>query len=93
MTFPLREPYDGGMLDVGDGHQLAWSIAGNPEGKPAVVLHGGPGSGAPPGFRRWFDPDRYRVVLFDQRSCGKSTPHAAEPVVDLFDEHHRTSRR
>jgi len=71
------------MLDVGDGHRLAWSIAGNPDGKPAVVLHGGPGSGASPGFRRWFDPDRYRVVLFDQRSCGRSTPHAAEPVIDL----------
>ena len=71
------------MLDVGDGHRLAWSIAGNPDGKPAVVLHGGPGSGASPRFRRWFDPERYRVVLFDQRSCGKSTPHAAEPVIDL----------
>ena len=71
------------MLDVGDGHRLAWSIAGNPDGKPAVVLHGGPGSGASPRFRRWFDPDRYRVVLFDQRSCGKSTPHAAEPDIDL----------
>ncbi len=83
MAFPLREPYDAGTLDVGDGHRLAWSIAGNPDGKPAVVLHGGPGSGASPRFRRWFDPERYRVVLFDQRSCGKSTPHAAEPVIDL----------
>jgi proline iminopeptidase len=68
---------------VGDGHRIAWSIAGNPDGKPAVVLHGGPGTGASPGFRRWFDPARYRVVLFDQRSCGKSTPHASDPTIDL----------
>ncbi len=71
------------MLDVGDGHRIVWSISGNPDGKPAVVLHGGPGTGTSLGFRRWFDPERYRVVLYDQRQCGNSTPHAAEPVVDL----------
>ena len=71
------------MLDVDDGHRIAWSIGGNPQGKAAVVLHGGPGSGSPPGFRRWFDPALYRVVLFDQRNCGRSTPHASEPTVDL----------
>ena len=71
------------MLDVGAGHRIAWSIAGNPKEKPAVVLHGGPGSGTSPSFRRWFDPARYRVVLFDQRSCGKSTPHASDPTIDL----------
>ncbi len=83
MTFPLVDPYDDGMLDVGEGHRIAWSIAGNPHGKPAVVLHGGPGSGTSPRFRRWFDPATYRVVLFDQRGCGESTPHASEPTADL----------
>ena len=83
MSFPLPEPDDAGMLDVGDGHRIAWSIAGNPKGKPAVVLHGGPGSGSSPRFRRWFDPELYRVVLFDQRGCGHSTPHASDPTVDL----------
>ena len=83
MTFPLVDPYDSGMLDVGDGHRIAWSIAGNPNGKPALVLHGGPGSGTSPRFRRWFDPATYRVVLFDQRGCGESTPHASAPTIDL----------
>jgi proline iminopeptidase len=71
------------MLDVGDGHRLHWEVAGNPDGKPAVVLHGGPGSGSSPRTRRFFDPDVYRVVQFDQRNCGRSTPSATEPVVDL----------
>ena len=83
MVFPVPSAFDAGMLDVGDGHRIAWSIGGNPDGKPAVVLHGGPGSGSSPGFRRWFDPALYKVVLFDQRSCGRSTPHASEPTVDL----------
>ncbi len=68
------EPYATGMLDVGDGHSLYWEMCGNPEGKPAVMLHGGPGAGCTPGMRRAFDPDRYRVVLFDQRNSGRSTP-------------------
>jgi proline iminopeptidase len=76
-------PYDAGMLDAGDGHQLYWETCGNPDGKPAVVLHGGPGSGCTPWYRRWFDPGLYRIVLFDQRNCGRSTPHAGESVVDL----------
>ena len=71
------------MLAVGDGHQLYWEACGDPGGKPAVVLHGGPGAGCPPVLRRYFDPDAYRIVLFDQRGCGRSTPHASEPVVDL----------
>jgi proline iminopeptidase len=71
------------MLDVGDGHSLYWEACGNPQGKPAVVLHGGPGSGCSPGMRRLFDPRRYRVVLFDQRNAGRSRPSAADPVVDL----------
>lgn len=80
---PVTEPFAAGMLDVGDGHRLAWTTSGNPTGTPAVVLHGGPGSGSSPTTRRLFDPQRYLVVQFDQRQCGSSTPSAAEPVVDL----------
>ena len=81
--YPEIEPYETGTLDVGDGHLLSWEVSGNPEGKPAVVLHGGPGSGSSPGFRRMFDPAAYRIVQFDQRNCGRSTPHASEPEIDL----------
>ncbi|WP_447007758.1 prolyl aminopeptidase [Saccharothrix isguenensis] len=83
MLYPETEPYDHGMLDVGDGHHLYWEVCGNPDGKPAVVLHGGPGSGCTANARRYFDPAAYRVVLFDQRGCGRSTPHAGRPTVDL----------
>lgn len=83
MVFPAVEPYDLGMLDVGAGHQLFWEVSGNTEGKPAVVLHGGPGSGSSAGMRRLFDPATYRLVQFDQRNCGRSTPHASDPDVDL----------
>ena len=82
-VFPESEPYDHGFLDVGDGHVLAWEVSGSPDGKPAVLLHGGPGSGSSPAARRLFDPDAYRIVQFDQRNCGRSTPHASEPNVDL----------
>jgi proline iminopeptidase len=81
--YPPIEPYESGHLDVGDGHSLYWEVCGDPDGRPAVVLHGGPGSGCSPGMRRWFDPARYRVVLFDQRSAGRSRPWAGEPSVDL----------
>jgi len=81
--YPPIEPYDSGMLDVGDGDHIYWETCGNPDGKPAVVLHGGPGSGASPGSRRFFDPKRYRIVLFDQRGCGRSTPDAADHTTDL----------
>jgi proline iminopeptidase len=77
------EPYATGMLDVGDGHSLYWEICGNPAGKPVVMLHGGPGAGCTQGMRRAFDPDRFRVVLFDQRNSGRSTPYAGNPEVDL----------
>ncbi len=77
------EPYARGMLDVGDGNAIAWEESGTPHGKPAVVLHGGPGQGSAPNMRRAFDPARYRVVLFDQRGCGRSTPHASEPTTDM----------
>ena len=71
------------MLDVGDGNAIAWEACGNPAGKPAVVLHGGPGSGVGPGWRRYFDPAAYRVILFDQRGCGRSVPSAGDPTTDL----------
>jgi proline iminopeptidase len=76
--FPAIEPYDAGMLDVGDGQRIYWEVSGNPAGKPAVALHGGPGSGGTPGRRRSFDPDAYRFVQFDQRGCGRSTPSVAD---------------
>lgn len=81
--FPAIDPYDSGMLDVGDGHRVYWECCGNPHGKPALYLHGGPGSGCSPGQRRFFDPDAYRVVLFDQRGSGRSRPLASEPDADL----------
>jgi len=81
--YPPIEPYDKGMLDVGDGNLVYWEACGNPEGKPALVVHGGPGSGCTPRHRRYFDPERYQVVLFDQRACGRSTPHASDPATDM----------
>jgi len=75
--YPPIEPYRTGMLDTGDGHSIYWELCGNPQGKPAVFLHGGPGSGCSPDHRRLFDPARYNVLLFDQRGCGRSTPHAS----------------
>jgi proline iminopeptidase len=81
--YPPIDPYDSGMLDVGDGHRVYWELCGNPAGKPAVFLHGGPGGGCVPDHRRLFDPEKYRVLLFDQRNCGRSTPHASEMGTDL----------
>ena len=74
MRFPEIEPYQAGRLDVGDGQSLYWEACGNPAGTPAVVLHGGPGSGCTPGVRRLFDPRAYRIILFDQRGAGRSMP-------------------
>ncbi|WP_327141202.1 prolyl aminopeptidase [Nocardia sp. NBC_01327] len=76
--YPPIEPYEQGMLDVGDGQQLYWEVSGNPDGKPVVFLHGGPGGGTAPFHRQFFDPAAYRIVLFDQRGCGQSTPHIAD---------------
>jgi proline iminopeptidase len=81
--YPPIEPYDHGMLDTGDGNLVYWETCGNPEGKPALVVHGGPGSGCSTGHRKSFDPDRYRITLFDQRGCGRSTPHASDPGTDM----------
>lgn len=81
--YPKISPYEHGALEVGDGNLVYWEVSGNPRGKPAVVLHGGPGSGCTPWHRRLFDPAAYRVVLFDQRNCGRSTPHASAADTDL----------
>jgi len=74
--YPEIEPYDSGLLDVGDGHTIYWERVGTPGAKPAVFLHGGPGGTISANHRRQFDPALYDVTLFDQRGCGKSTPHA-----------------
>lgn len=75
--YPSIEPYETGRLDVGDGHTLYWERCGTPGAKPVVFLHGGPGAGCSPDHRRQFDPERYDILLFDQRGCGRSTPHAS----------------
>ena len=74
--YPEIEPYRQGSLEVGDGHAIYWEECGRPDGRAALFLHGGPGGGTDARQRRFFDPARYRIVLFDQRGCGKSTPHA-----------------
>ena len=74
--YPEIEPYDSGMLQVDDRHALYYEQCGNPKGKPVVMLHGGPGGGCNAKMRRFHDPAKYRIVLFDQRGAGRSTPHA-----------------
>lgn len=81
--YPEIEPLETGMLDVGDGQHIYWEVSGNRAGKPVVFLHGGPGGGTSPSHRRLFDPAKYRIVLFDQRGCGLSIPHASEPAANL----------
>ncbi|MCE6952230.1 prolyl aminopeptidase [Cereibacter sphaeroides] len=75
--YPSIDPFDQRVIDMGDGHRIYVEQCGNPEGQPVLVLHGGPGGGCSPSMRRYFDPERYRVVLFDQRGCGRSRPHAS----------------
>lgn len=81
--FPGIEPYASGILETDDGHGVYWECCGNPRGKPALFLHGGPGSGASAGQRRLFDPEAYRVVLFHQRGAGRSRPLPSAPDADL----------
>jgi proline iminopeptidase len=81
--YPEIEPYEHGLLEVGESNLVYWETCGNPSGKPAVVVHGGPGSGCTPYFRRFFNPRDYRVVLFDHRNCGRSLPNAGDPATDL----------
>ncbi len=75
--YPAIEPFQSDFLDVGNGHQLYYEQSGNPHGKPVVVLHGGPGGGSSAPMRQFFNPDIYRIVMFDQRGAGKSRPHAS----------------
>jgi proline iminopeptidase len=71
------------MLDAGDGNLIYWEACGNPDGVPALIVHGGPGSGCTTTARAAFNPDCYRIILFDQRNCGRSTPHASDPEADM----------
>ena len=75
--YPPVAPYNTGYLPVSGSHELYFEECGNPDGKPVVFLHGGPGAGANAAVRRFFDPGRYRIVVFDQRGCGRSRPHAS----------------
>lgn len=75
--YPQIEPFDQRLMDVGDGHRVYVEQCGHPQGLPVVVLHGGPGGGCSPAMRRYFDPAAFRTVLFDQRGCGRSRPHAS----------------
>ncbi|MFD7906032.1 prolyl aminopeptidase [Kitasatospora sp. NPDC059722] len=81
--YPPTEPYDTGFLDTGDGNRIYYEQLGNPEGKPALNVHGGPGAGAMRRPARSWDPECYRFIRFDQRNCGRSTPHASDPAADM----------
>lgn len=77
------EPFDSGLLGVGDGNHVYWEVCGDPQGKPMLHVHGGPGSGATIGARKTFDPERYLTIVFDQRGCGRSTPNASDRTTDM----------
>src|SRR5215470_12456076 len=79
VPFPAIEPYETGMLDAGDGNLIYWEACGKPDGVPALIVHGGPGSGCTTTVRSAFDPERYRIILFDQRNYGRSRPTPATP--------------
>ncbi|WP_371494846.1 prolyl aminopeptidase [Kitasatospora sp. NBC_00374] len=81
--YPPTSPYDRGLLDTGDGNRIYYEQLGNPQGKPALFVHGGPGAGAPQRPTSAWDPECYRVIRFDQRNCGRSTPHASDPAADM----------
>ncbi|MFF4761776.1 prolyl aminopeptidase [Streptomyces sp. NPDC001292] len=83
VAFTSIEAHDRGMLDTRDGNLVYWEVRGNPDGKPALIVHGGPGGGSPSGTPKAFDPERYRIILFDQRGCGRSTPHASDPSTNM----------
>lgn len=74
--YPIREPYKEGKLQVSGLHTIHFEESGNPQGKPVVLLHGGPGGACPPFYRQYFHPEKWRLIMFDQRGCGKSQPHA-----------------
>ncbi|AUG76231.1 proline iminopeptidase [Kitasatospora sp. MMS16-BH015] len=81
--YPPTYPYDSGYLETGDGNRVYYEQLGNPEGQPALSVHGGPGSGGSRGPMRVWDPAYYRLIRFDQRNCGRSTPHASDPAADM----------
>ncbi len=83
--YPEITPYQTGTLQVDARHSLYWEQCGNPNGKPVVLLHGGPGAGCNEKMRRFHDPAKYRIVLFDQRGAGRSTPHADLGVSTTWD--------
>ncbi|WP_194899389.1 prolyl aminopeptidase [Catenulispora pinisilvae] len=83
ISYPPMGPYATGYLDVGDGNQIYYEELGNPDGKPAVNLHGGPGAGSMVGPTKAWNPEKWRVIRFDQRGCGRSTPHASDPATDM----------
>ncbi|WP_225027180.1 prolyl aminopeptidase [Xinfangfangia pollutisoli] len=83
--YPPVDPFDQRILDMGDGHRIYVEQCGKPDGVPVIVFHGGPGGGCSPAMRRYFDPDHYRVVLFDQRGCGRSRPHATVQANTTWD--------
>ena len=74
--FKFIDPYENGFLQVSDLHSIYWEKSGNPEGKPILIIHGGPGGGSQPRYRRYFDPNKFNIIQFDQRGCGKSLPHS-----------------
>jgi proline iminopeptidase len=82
-SFPEPQVYDHGLLDVGEGNRIYWEGRGNPQGQPVLVVHGGPGSGRSRGAHKGFDPEGFQIVAFDQRGCGDSEPHAADPATDM----------
>jgi pimeloyl-ACP methyl ester carboxylesterase len=82
VTYPPIDPDETGLLDTGDGNLIYWETSGNPDGLPALVVHGGPGGSTSPGARRG-DPERHWIIQFDQRNCGQSRPHASDPAADM----------
>ena len=81
--YPDIEPYETGLLDTGDGNLVYWETCGNPDGVPALIVHGGPGSGCSARSRTTFDPEKFRIILFDQRNAHRSRPHASDPAADM----------
>lgn len=96
LLYPPTRPYETYRLSVGDGHELYVEECGQPDGLPVLAIHGGPGGGSSPALRRFFDPSRYRIILFDQRGCGRSTPHGsltANTTQHLIDDIERIRSR
>src|SRR6056300_703025 len=75
--YPTVDPFSAEIIDTGDGHHIYIEQCGNPQGRPVVVVHGGPGGGCSPIMRRYFNPEQYHIILFDQRGCGRSKPQAS----------------